>query len=130
MNKTDFLGENLNKSSQKNTVKEKYKVKKLIYLTASLLIFLCLSTETSALGNYKHMPKIYTLSQITVPINKDVQTQPYKLQNIQFTQYETKQEEVLACSQTSNVTVLDRKQVKIKYDFWIVKFFKRLLEID
>ena len=108
-------------------------MKKILYLTVSILVFFCFSAETAALGNYKYMPNFQTVSRLTSPINKNSMGEEYLTATIISTETATNSKEQKtesAYSQASNVTVLDGKQVKVKYDLWIVKFIKKLFKID
>ncbi|MBQ2881182.1 MAG: hypothetical protein IJE40_02835 [Clostridia bacterium] len=108
-------------------------MKKIICLTISIIVFFSFSAETSALGYCRALPSSYTTLKETSPANKNIINKEYYVVPIRLTQIKKnseKQESQLVYSKTSNVTVIDSKQVKVKYDFWIVKFFKKLFEID
>ena len=106
MYKTEFLGEG------------KSNMKKTIYLIISLLIILSFPTETYASSITSEKYSVIAVNEIYGP---------KPLKEIKLS---TQAEKELACCQTSNVIVLNSKQVKVKYDFWIIKFFKKLFEID
>jgi len=114
MYKTEFLGENLIDELSKIYCKGKSNMKKTIYLIISLLIILSFPTETYANSITAEKYSAIAVDEIYGP-------KPLKVIKLS-----TQAEKELACSQTSNVTVLNSKQVKIKYEFWIVKFFKKL----
>ncbi len=107
-------------------------MKKIIYLTVSFLILFCFPTEANAMRNYNNTPEVYTVSRALSPNKKTVKKQFAALSVLSEKADNTskKQATEQVCTQTSNVTVLDSKQVKVKYDLWIVKFFKKLFEID
>ena len=132
MYKTEFLGENLINEISKKYCKGKYIVKKIIYLMTSVLVFFCFTTESFASVKYNDVPKFYTLTKLLKTeneklLNKEYGPVPIKLLAVENT---LSQEKEPVCNQTSIVTVVDSKQVKVKYDFWIIKIFKKLFEID
>ena len=99
----------------------------------SILIFFCFTTETVALRYCNDYSKTYTVTRISEASNEKFTNAEYGPAPIKLIKSETtsiQQNKELACNQKSNVTVVDSKQVKVKYDFWIVKFFKKLFGMN
>ncbi len=82
--------------------------------------------------SYKNTPEVYTISRTIIPNKKAIRKDFAVLSVLSEKTDNTSKKQVTeqVCTQTSNITVLDSKQVKVKYDLWIVKFFKKLFEID
>ena len=121
MYKTGFMGENLINEISKKYCKGKYTVKKIIYLITLIFVFFCFTTETFASVKYNDNIEPYTVTKAYGP-------EPLRLIKVETVSKQQKNDTVY--SQISNVTVVNSKQVKVKYDFWIVKFFKKLFSID
>lgn len=82
--------------------------------------------------SYKNTPEVYTISRTIIPNKKAIRKDFAVLSVLSEKTDNTSKKQVTeqVFTQTSNITVLDSKQVKVKYDLWIVKFFKKLFEID
>lgn len=125
MNKTEKQGENETNEISNNSRLEELKMKKIICILFTVSIIFALTVQTLAIRNepLRATARIYAPS--TCSCRRPAVELPTVIQYAPLKKQETE-----ICFTNSNLTVVDNKQVSVKYDIWLVKLLKKLFFAD
>ncbi len=105
-------------------------MKKLLCIALVFASFFTLSAESMAITGVRSEIKDCD----TIPIKLSRKKIPdknsaFQLKEISFSEIKPKKQKPNHCT-TANLTIVDSDQVKVKYDFWIVKVLKDLFKLN
>jgi len=116
--------------SQKINMTGKMKMKKIICFAIIFAVLFTFSAETAAMKDLKLTAR---LDEYRIPIKvlekNSLSEKSFSIKKTDST-LKTKTESLPDFYPTANLTVVDSNQVKVKYDFWIIKVFKDIFKIN
>ena len=106
-------------------------MKKIICFTLIFASFLMLSAESLAFAEFRKTAQneTFKIPIKFLPDKRETLAKDFTVQEFSFAEKKQKELQPNYCT-TASMVVVDSNQVKVTYDFWIVKVLKKLFGSD